>query len=179
MGIGMAGSTALVVEVEDGRTFAFLRFVAINTWDRRVPARQGEPGLLMTGYIERRVVECRFIVTALAVVEVWRSGKLVVVHILMAIDALRCLDPKHCALSCRHMALGASNIGVLGAKRELGLAVVANCEFCRPEAIEGMTRVASTTIGPGQELAIVGVRLVAIRTEVVLDRRLEVAIAVT
>ena len=165
----MAGITAQVVEVEDGRAITLRCLVAVDTGDRSMPASQRKARLLVTCYVERRVVECVLVVTAFTAIEVWRSGELIVVDVLMAIEALRRLGAEYRRSSRRHMALRAGNIRVFGAQRKVGLAVVGHRELRRLESVKRMARIAAATVGASEELSIVWIGLVAVGACVMRD----------
>lgn len=110
MRVGVAGRTSHIVKAEWKnfiRTMRLARCVAIRARHGGMCASKRETGFAMFRNRVQRTVKINNRVARLAAVVVWRGGKLVVVHILMAIRASSKLNLVLRILPCRRMALGA------------------------------------------------------------------------
>ncbi len=122
-------------------------------------------------------MEARLAVTLLALVEVRRSGELLIMRILMTVGAQCELDLEDCVATRRYVAFRASRGGVLLTQREPGLAVISDGELRRLKAVDRVARFALAPIGALYELPEVRIGFVAIGTGLECNLSLEVRFA--
>jgi len=139
-----------------------------------VPSGEGETGLLV---FRQRVTGClpgcprMALLTSIAP---WSSDKLALMLIFVAIHTKRKLDFESGILAGRNMACGALYLGVWKHDWVSGLRVVRYRECGRTPPLDRMATFASPSVRSLQELPAVWIRLVAVRTLFVGNRRLEI-----
>jgi len=114
-------------------------------------------------------------VTLFAAVLPGSGGELALVLILVAIQALRKLDFVLGFLAGRDVTCSALDCGMREGQRKLGLRMIRVRESARNPSLDGVAAFAAAFVASLEELAAMGIGLVAIRTVVVWDRRLEVS----
>lgn len=140
--------------------------------------RQREGRFLVLGDRVACGLEGVSVVALLTTIAPRRARKLPLVLILVAIHTPCKLDHVTGILACRLMAPLALHLLMRRHQRKLGLGVVRNREGGRLPSRDSVTTLAPAAIYPLKELAAVGIGLVAIRTELVRNRRLEVSASV-
>lgn len=115
MRVGVAGGTGERLKVISGLPCAraFPPLVAVHARCSNMRPCENKDGLLVPGQGERCDVEIVFGVTLLALVQIWRCGKLAAMSILVAIAALRETDLEHRRATSGNMTLRALHGGML------------------------------------------------------------------
>jgi hypothetical protein len=117
-------------------------------------------------------------VASFATVEVRNAGKLVLVSVFVAIEALLELHFEERSPACRHVALRARHRRMFFLQRKGGRVVLSDAELCVLETLYGMTALACSTVFAPGELAGMWIRPVAVRAAIVKDRRVKVSVTV-
>jgi hypothetical protein len=111
----------------------------------------------------------------LAPIQVRRPNELTIMDVLVAVDTLGVLHLEQC-LSTRWNVAGIAAYGVMfSAKRKARVQVIRSGERRWLEALDRVATFASPAIRPGGELAIVWIRLMAVRTSLESNCLLEVS----
>ena len=116
MGVLMASCAAAVFKVEGQnliRAMRHLRLVTIVARDGYVRARQGVFRIAMLGNGEERAVKILHGMAVFTAIVIRRAGKLLVVHVLMAVRAVREFHLVNRVLAGREMAFIAFHLCVL------------------------------------------------------------------
>lgn len=172
----MARLTGEICEVvRDGRggaAFA-LGLVTIDACHRRVAACQRETGGVVLCQGEFCGPEPLNGMAVLASVVVWRSGKLSLVNVRMAGNAVSVADFEDGLNAFGNVTLVAGYVRMLPFQGILGGGVLLDCESGRLEAFDGVTRGALAAIGSCLELASMRIG-VTIHAVLKLERLLEI-----
>jgi len=107
------------------------------------------------------------------------TGKLALMLIGMAIDTKRKLHLEPGIISRRHMTCCALHARMRKSEGEVGLCMVGGRERRRTPTLNGMAAFATSTVRPFCKLAAVWIRLMAIHTGIVRNRRFEVSTLMT
>ena len=113
----------------------------------------------------------------LALIQIWRGGKLTLVSIRMAVRAAVKLDLERRLLSPGYVTLRALDRGMLALERITGERMILHRELRRLESLNTMAGRALTSVRPLQKLSVVSVG-VAIRAFPIRQRMLEVSTSV-
>lgn len=174
----MTGRAVQAIEmVWHDRVFRFLCrcLVAIDTGDCDVSTGQHETRLLVPRQRERRRLEFLFCVAAVTAVEVRSARELLLVRVIVAICATVEFDLVARRLSCRGVALCARDTRMFSAQWKSREVVFRKKELGGLEPLNGVARLAFSSIGPFCKLPIMRIGLVAIGTLLEGNLLLEIA----
>ncbi len=153
------------------------RFVTFHASNGRMRAGEWEARLLVPRQGKMRRAEALHVVAGLAPIQMWRGGELPFVNVLVAIPALCRSDLEERVFALGQMAFRAGYGCVLCLEGVLRRRVLLDAEDGRSKALDRVTRGAFSGIGPGFELARMGV-LVTVHALCVRHGCLEVAFGV-
>lgn len=160
----MAGCAGLVGEVKWQHLIGAMhegRCVTLNAGHRGMSACQREFRLLVQGNREKRALKALHVVAVLAAIIVWRTGKLPVVHVLVAVGATGELHLVNGVLPGGNVAFRAFNGGMFSFKRIARSLVLLDPKQRRLPAFDLVALRALAFRGAIRELAVMRV-LVAI-----------------
>lgn len=179
--IGMTGrAIKFLPMIDSGLLIAGVNqvFVTVGADGRDMAARQYETSLFMT-----RQRKCRGMVSVqsmafLTLIEVWRRRKLGCVPIRVTVRTELELDLVEGVLAPRNMTLRAFQASVPALQRIRARRMFFDPELGGLESVNGVARRAFAAIGALGELAVVRIRLVAIRALIEGNGLLEIALSV-
>lgn len=177
--IRMAGRARQIGEVVSHRFIRRCCLMAIAARHSHVPAGQDERTLLMAIHGERGRPEVRLGVALLAAVQVRRSRKLALVRVFVAIGTERELHLVKRRFPGRLVALCAVHAEVPAAQRKSCVRMVPGEEFRRLPFVYSVAALALASVCSFCELAVVWIRLVAVRAQSVCDWRFEIPATMT
>lgn len=179
----MAGCALQAAElVRNFRILGFLHcgsLVAFVASYRNVAADKRESRLLVSSKRERRGMIAMLCVAAVALVHVWRTGKLCLVRILMTIGTVRKLHFEIRILASGGVTLGTRDIRMHASQWECSQVVLREGEFRWLKARKSVAVFALSPIRSCGELSPMRIGTVAVRTLGMRDGTPEVAALVT